>query len=44
MNELANEANKKEPIVPVYEKYAQYYSSCLQTYILFQYGKVRHES
>ena len=21
MNELANEANKKEPIVPVYEKY-----------------------
>lgn len=24
--------------------HAQYYSSCLQTYILFQYGKVRHES
>ena len=26
------------------ELHAQYYSPCLQTYILFQYGKVRHES
>lgn len=24
--------------------HTQYYSSCLQTYILFKYGKVRHES
>ena len=26
------------------ELHAKYYSSCLQTYILFQYGKVWHES
>lgn len=28
----------------IYTMDAQYYSACLQTYILFQYGKVWHES
>ena len=32
------------PYLAISNMNVQYYPSCLQTYILFQYGKVRHES